>query len=72
MSLTLRACLAPLGVQEEATRLAAKVQDRDGVDLQKADFVLAEHRNGPTNRSPSRINCTCRDSPTRQDDVREL
>ena len=28
-----RACLAALGVQEEAKRLAAEVQDRDGVDL---------------------------------------
>ena len=29
-----RACLAALGVQEEAKRLAAEVRDRDGVDLQ--------------------------------------
>ena len=29
-----RACLAALGVQEEAKRLAAEVQDRDGVELQ--------------------------------------
>jgi adenylate cyclase len=29
-----RACLAALGVQEEAKRLAADVQDRDGVELQ--------------------------------------
>ena len=29
-----RACLAALGVQEEATRLAVEVHDRDGVDLQ--------------------------------------
>jgi class 3 adenylate cyclase len=29
-----RACLAALGVQEETTRLAAEVKDRDGVDLQ--------------------------------------
>ena len=29
-----RACLAALGVQEEAKRLAVDVQDRDGVDLQ--------------------------------------
>jgi class 3 adenylate cyclase len=28
-----RACLAALGVQEEAKRLAAGVQDRDGIDL---------------------------------------
>ena len=28
-----RACLAALGVQEEATRLAAEVKDRDGMDL---------------------------------------
>ena len=28
-----RACMAALGVQEEAKRLAAEVQDRDGVDL---------------------------------------
>jgi adenylate cyclase len=29
-----RACLAALGVQQEATRLAVDVRDRDGVDLQ--------------------------------------
>ena len=29
-----RACLAALGIQEEAKRLAVDVQDRDGVDLQ--------------------------------------
>ena len=29
-----RACLAALGIQEEAKRLAAEVQERDGVDLQ--------------------------------------
>ena len=29
----MRACLAALGVQEEVKRLAAEVQDRDGVDL---------------------------------------
>src|SRR5215208_2510193 len=28
-----RACLAALGVQEGAKRLAAEVQDRDGIDL---------------------------------------
>jgi adenylate cyclase len=28
-----RACLAALGIQEEAQRLAAEVQDRDGIDL---------------------------------------
>ena len=28
-----RACLAALGIQEEAKRLAVEVQDRDGVDL---------------------------------------
>jgi class 3 adenylate cyclase len=28
-----RACLAALGIQEEAKRLAADVQDRDGIDL---------------------------------------
>src|SRR6185295_12502220 len=28
-----RACLAALGIQEEAKRLAAGVQDRDGIDL---------------------------------------
>ena len=28
-----RACLAALGIQEEAKRLAAEVRDRDGVDL---------------------------------------
>jgi class 3 adenylate cyclase len=30
----IRACLAALGIQEETTRLAAEVKDRDGVDLQ--------------------------------------
>ena len=29
-----RACLAALGIQEEAKRLAVEVQDRDGVELQ--------------------------------------
>ena len=29
-----RACLAALGIQEEAKRLAVEVNDRDGVDLQ--------------------------------------
>ena len=29
-----RACLAALGIQSEAERLAVKIQDRDGVDLQ--------------------------------------
>jgi class 3 adenylate cyclase len=29
----IRACMAALGVQEEAKRLAAEVQDRDGLDL---------------------------------------
>ena len=29
-----RACLAALGVQDEAKRLASDVRDRDGVDLQ--------------------------------------
>ena len=29
-----RACLAALGVQEEAKRLAVEVQERDGVELQ--------------------------------------
>src|ERR1700757_5019007 len=29
-----RACLAALGVQEEAQRLAVDIQERDGVDLQ--------------------------------------
>ena len=32
-----RACLAALGIQDEAKRLAAEVQDRDGVELQLAD-----------------------------------
>ena len=31
-----RACLAALGVQEEAKRLAVEVQDRDGVELRAA------------------------------------
>jgi adenylate cyclase len=30
----IRACLAALGVQEEAKRLAVDVRERDGVDLQ--------------------------------------
>ena len=30
----IRACLAAVGVQEEAKRLAVEVEDRDGVDLQ--------------------------------------
>jgi class 3 adenylate cyclase len=30
----IRACLAALGIQEETSRLAAEVKDRDGVDLQ--------------------------------------
>ena len=29
-----RACLAALGIQEEAKRLAVEVRERDGVDLQ--------------------------------------
>ena len=29
----IRACLAALGIQEEAARLAAEVKDRDGIDL---------------------------------------
>ena len=29
----IRACLGALGIQEEAQRLAAGVQDRDGIDL---------------------------------------
>src|SRR5262249_12619776 len=29
----IRACLAAMGLQEEAKRLAVEVQDRDGVDL---------------------------------------
>ena len=29
----IRACLATLGIQEEAKRLAAEVHDRDGIDL---------------------------------------
>jgi adenylate cyclase len=29
----IRACLAALGIQEEAKRLAIEVQDRDGIDL---------------------------------------
>ena len=30
----IRACVAALGVQEETSRLAAEVKDRDGIDLQ--------------------------------------
>jgi len=49
----LRACLAALGVQEEAKRLAVTVQDRDGVDLQlrvglnSGEVIAGEIGSGP-------------------------
>jgi adenylate cyclase len=48
-----RACLAALGVQEEAQRLAADVRDRDGVDLQlrvglnSGEVIAGEIGSGP-------------------------
>ena len=48
-----RACLAALGVQEEAKRLAVEVQDRDGVDLQlrvglnSGEVIAGEIGSGP-------------------------
>jgi class 3 adenylate cyclase len=48
-----RACLAALGIQEEATRLAAEVQDCDGVDLQlrvglnSGEVIAGEIGSGP-------------------------
>jgi class 3 adenylate cyclase len=48
-----RACLAALGVQEEAKRLAADLQDRDGVDLQlrvglnSGEVIAGEIGSGP-------------------------
>jgi class 3 adenylate cyclase len=48
-----RACLAALGVQEETKRLAAGVQDRDGVDLQlrvglnSGEVIAGEIGSGP-------------------------
>ena len=48
-----RACLAALGVQEEAKRLAVDVRDRDGVDLQlrvglnSGEVIAGEIGSGP-------------------------
>ena len=48
-----RACLAALGIQEEAKRLAVEVQDRDGVDLQlrvglnSGEVIAGEIGSGP-------------------------
>jgi class 3 adenylate cyclase len=48
-----RACLAALGVQEEATRLAVDVRERDGVDLQlrvglnSGEVIAGEIGSGP-------------------------
>ena len=48
----IRACLAALGVQEEAKRLAVDVQDRDGVELQlrvglnSGEVIAGENRFG--------------------------
>jgi class 3 adenylate cyclase len=49
----LRACLAALGIQEEAKRLAVEVQDRDGIDLQlrvglnSGEVIAGEIGSGP-------------------------
>jgi len=49
----IRACMAALGVQEETTRLAAEVKDRDGVDLQlrvglnSGEVIAGEIGSGP-------------------------
>jgi adenylate cyclase len=49
----IRACLAALGVQEEATRLAVEVNDRDGVGLQlrvglnSGQVIAGEMGSGP-------------------------
>jgi adenylate cyclase len=50
-----RACLAALGVQEEAQRLAVTVRERDGVDLQlrvglNSGRVIAGEIGGPAGR----------------------
>jgi class 3 adenylate cyclase len=48
-----RACLAALSIQQEAKRLAAEVQDRDGVDLQlrvglnSGEVIAGEIGSGP-------------------------
>jgi class 3 adenylate cyclase len=48
-----RACLAALGVQEEAQRLAVDVRERDGVDLQlrvglnSGEVIAGEIGSGP-------------------------
>ena len=48
-----RACLAALGVQDEATRLAAEIRDRDGVDLRlrvglnSGEVIAGEIGSGP-------------------------
>jgi class 3 adenylate cyclase len=48
-----RGCLAALGVQQEVKRLAAEVQDRDGVDLQlrvglnSGEVIAGEIGSGP-------------------------
>ena len=48
-----RACLAALGVQEEAQRLAVEVRERDGVDLQlrvglnSGQVIAGENGSGP-------------------------
>ncbi len=49
----IRACLAAVGIQEETTRLAAEVQDRDGVDLRlrvglnSGEVIAGEIGSGP-------------------------
>jgi class 3 adenylate cyclase len=49
----IRACLAALGIQEETARLAAEVQDRDGIDLRlrvglnSGQVIVGEIGSGP-------------------------
>src|SRR6202021_508853 len=55
-----RACLAAMGVQEEAKRLAVDVQERDGVDLQlrvglnSGQVIAGEIGSGPVGFTPGR------------------
>jgi adenylate cyclase len=52
----IRACLAALGVQEEANRLAVDIHDRDGIDLwvrvglNSGQVIAGEIGSGPTGR----------------------
>src|ERR1700757_1250224 len=49
----IRACLAALGIQEETARLAAEVEDRDGIDLRlrvglnSGEVIAGEIGSGP-------------------------